>query len=72
MILDYGCISKIVKPMITEYFDHHWLNDTLDTDSPTAEFIAHWIYQYLSPLLPNLYSITICETPSSVATYTPS
>jgi 6-pyruvoyltetrahydropterin/6-carboxytetrahydropterin synthase len=70
MVVDFSLISDIVKPMIKTYFDHQWLNTTLECDSPTAEYIAFWVYNYLEPLIPSLYSVTICETPSASATYT--
>lgn len=69
MVLDFQDISAVVKPMIKKYLDHHWLNKTLGTDSPTAEFIAKWIYDYLKPQLPALYSITIYETETSKVVY---
>lgn len=72
MVIDFITISEIVKPMIDDYFDHKWLNDTLESDSPTAEYIAYWVFNYLEPLLPNLYSITVCETSTASATYTKS
>lgn len=70
MLVDFSDISQIVKPMIEKYFDHCWLNDTLESESPTAEFIAFWIYQYLKPQIPNLYSIVVAETSSARAIYT--
>lgn len=69
MVIDFAAISDIVKPMIEEYFDHKWLNDTLQTDSPTAEYIAYWIFHHLISYLPNLYSVTVCETNTARATY---
>jgi 6-pyruvoyltetrahydropterin/6-carboxytetrahydropterin synthase len=69
MLMDFARISDIIKPMIATYFDHHWLNDSLKTDSPSAEFMAKWIYDYLEPKLNGLYSITICETNTCSATY---
>lgn len=69
MLVDFGHISKVVKPMIEKYLDHKWINDTLNTDSPTAEFIAKWIYEYLQPYFPYLYSITLQETATSKVTY---
>ncbi len=39
MLMDFSQLSELVKPMIEQYFDHKWLNDSLETDSPTAEFI---------------------------------
>jgi len=69
MIIDFDDMAKIVKPMIEQYLDHRWLNDTLNTDSPTAEYIAQWIFRYLYPLLPNLKEITLEETTSARVTY---
>lgn len=69
MVIDFFEISDKVKPMIEKYLDHCWLNDTLDSDSPTAEYIAKWIFDHLAPQLPGLYSITIYETESSKVVY---
>ena len=69
MVMDYGDISKIVKPMIEKFLDHHWLNDTLNSESTTAEFIAKWVYDYLLPFMPQLYSVSINETETSKATF---
>ena len=69
MVVDFYQISQAVKPMIEDYLDHRWLNDTLQTDSPTAEFIACWIFHHLEPFLPGLYSVTIFETPTCSASY---
>ena len=70
MVVDFYDISSAVKPMIKEYLDHKWLNDTLETDSPTAEYIAKWIYYHLKPKLAMLHSITIYETETSKVRYT--
>ena len=69
MVYDLGDISSIVKPMIKDFFDHKWLNDTLETDSPTVEFIAKWIFNYLSPQIPHLSAISVNETTTSKVTY---
>lgn len=71
MVADFLDISLIVKPMIDKYLDHHWLNDSLQNDSPTAEFIAKWIFDYLLPLISGLTAITLHETRSSKVTYRP-
>lgn len=71
MVIDFSDIAHIVKPMIIDYLDHKWLNDTLQSDSTTAEFIAKWIYEHLKPKLPTLYSIVLHETASSKVSYTP-
>lgn len=69
MVIDFTDISTIVKPMINDYFDHKWLNTTLDTDSATAEYMAKWIYEYLTPLIPGLSAITLHETDTAKVTY---
>jgi len=69
MVVDFGDVSQVVKPMIQEYLDHQWLNETLNTESPTVEFIARWVYRYLKPHLPLLKSVTVCETNTSKASY---
>jgi 6-pyruvoyltetrahydropterin/6-carboxytetrahydropterin synthase len=70
MVIDFGDLGKIVNPMIVEYLDHRWLNDTLNSESATAEYIAKWIFDYLEPRLPGLSAITLWETASSKVTYT--
>ena len=69
MVMDFSSLSSLVKPMIETYFDHMWLNDTLETDSPSAEFIAKWIFDFLEPKIPGLHAITIRETDTCSATY---
>lgn len=71
MVVDFDDIAAHVRPMIADHLDHHHLNDTLGTDSPTAEFIAVWCYKYLRPLLPLLTAVTVEETPSARVTYRP-
>ena len=70
MVMDFFDISTIVKKMIEEYFDHKWVNDTLNTDSATSEFMCKWIFDHLDPQLNGLYRVTLYETASSKASYT--
>lgn len=69
MLTDFSDIDLKVKPMIERYFDHQWLNDTLNSDNPSSEFIAYWIYKHLKPQLPLLHKISVSETTDSKATY---
>lgn len=71
MVMDFGDLSDIVEPMIDTYFDHLWLNDTLNNDSVSCEYIAKWVYEYLKPKIPLLSSVTIQETSTSKVTYNP-
>lgn len=69
MVMDFYDIGQVVKPMIEKYFDHCWLNDSLTSETTTIEFMTKWIYDYLKPKLPLLYSITLYETATVRATY---
>ena len=71
MVMDFADITAVVKPMIDKYFDHQWLNESLKTETPTVEFMAKWIYQYLEPHIPKLNAITIHETATASVTYRP-
>ena len=71
MVIDFADISAVVSPMVDTYFDHRWLNDTLETDSPTVEFMSSWIFAYLKPFLPLLTAVSLNETATSKVTYRP-
>lgn len=71
MVIDFQDINAIVKPMIAEYLDHHWLNTTLENDSTTAEFIAKWIFDHLKPKLSDLFAVSLYETATSKVYYQP-
>ena len=71
MVVDFFDIGEVVKPLIKSHLDHHWLNNTLKTDSPTAEYIAKWVFDYLKPHLPGLIAVSIHETATSKVTYQP-
>jgi len=69
MIIDFYDVINVVKPMIDQYFDHKWLNDTLKSDSVTVEYMAKWIFDYLEKKIEGLHAITVCETPTSRVKY---
>lgn len=71
MVQDFEHVSAAVRPLLKEFLDHHNLNETLDSDSPTAEFIAQWVFERLHKQLPQLVAVTIRETESSSVTYAP-
>lgn len=71
MVMDFSDICQAVEPMIKQHLDHHWLNESLQCESPTCEFIARWIFEYLKPKLPLLHSVTLRETASASVTYSP-
>jgi len=69
MVEDFATISEAAKSMLETYLDHCWLNDTLQTDSPTAEFIAKWIFDHLESKLEGLKAVKVKETAKSSACY---
>ena len=45
MIIDYGDIKKYLQPLLDNFLDHYYLNETLGIESPTCELVAKWIYE---------------------------
>lgn len=62
MIIDYGDLSEVVKPLVEKYLDHWNLNDTTGLENPTSEEIARWVYWKLRPMVPQLVAVRIEET----------
>ncbi len=70
MIMDYGDLKKYVQPLLDDYLDHYFLNETTCLENPTSEAIAKWIYEKLELAeLPGLYSVEIRETCTSGTIY---
>jgi 6-pyruvoyltetrahydropterin/6-carboxytetrahydropterin synthase len=68
-ICDFADLKSAFAPLLSE-LDHQVLNDVPGLENPTAENIARWIWQRLSPGLPGLSMIVVNETPSSRCVYT--
>ena len=70
MVMDYGDIKTYVKPILDEYLDHHYLNESLALENPTCEEIAKWLFDKLEKAeMPHLYAVEIQETCTSGARY---
>ena len=69
MLIDFGDVSKVIKPTVDDFLDHHHLNDTLNLKNPTSEEVARLLYQIWKPLLPMLYAVEINETCTSSCCY---
>lgn len=67
-VKDFGEVKNIVKPLY-DTLDHRYLNDIEGLENPTSENLAKWIYEKVSPLLPELDSVTVWETCTCGATY---
>lgn len=70
MVIDYSDIKKYLKPLVDNYLDHYYLNESTGLESPTSEQIAAWIYQKLEEAgLPGLQAVRIDETCTSICLY---
>ena len=76
MGLDYAQIKDTISPLRDQYLDHHHLNVTLETDSPTSEYVAYWLYRKLDTVFRRmegcveLAAVEVDETCTSSCRYT--
>ncbi|HBS06563.1 MAG TPA: 6-carboxytetrahydropterin synthase QueD [Leptospiraceae bacterium] len=61
-LIDFGDISKIVKPLIDNHLDHYLLNDVEGLENPTSEQISIWLWNRIKPHLADLVEIVVHET----------
>jgi 6-pyruvoyltetrahydropterin/6-carboxytetrahydropterin synthase len=54
---------------VRQKLDHRYLNDIAGLHNPTSECIAKWIWDRMRSGLPELYSVTVAESPTSSAVY---
>jgi 6-pyruvoyltetrahydropterin/6-carboxytetrahydropterin synthase len=71
MLMDYAEISRTVKPIVEDYLDHHYLNDSLRMENPTSEAIAAWLYHLIKQHISLLVAIEVDETCTSFCRYEP-
>jgi 6-pyruvoyltetrahydropterin/6-carboxytetrahydropterin synthase len=70
MLMDYGDIKKLVRPLVEDYLDHHDLNRTTGLTDPTSEALARWVFEKLEATgVPGLYAVEIMETCTSGCRY---
>lgn len=67
MVADFGAVKRVVQEHVLAQFDHRTLNDLLE--NPTAENIARWAFEALSPALPGLAEVRLYEIPDSCVVY---
>lgn len=67
MVIDFSLLKEKVKGKALQFLDHKLLNDIIEY--PTAENIVVWIWKQLIKELPELYEITLWETPASYVVY---
>ena len=71
MVIDYGDLSKVVKPFVEARLDHWYLNESTGLLNPTSEELARWIFEQLQPSLPDLAAVRVEETCTSSCTFRP-
>ena len=70
MVMDFGDINNYLNPLIENFLDHYYLNETTGLESPTSEAVAQWIFEQLEKAkLPGLTMVEIKETCTSSASY---
>lgn len=69
-VLDYGEL-KPIKEFIDNELDHRHLNDVMGDIQPSAENIARFLFKAFQAQFPKLRSISVKETPKTIATYSP-
>jgi len=67
-LMDFGDISKTVKPLVEE-LDHNYLNEIPGLENPTSEEIAIWLWNKIKPAIPSLRKIVVYETCTARAVY---
>lgn len=67
-VIDFFDLEKVFGPLL-EQLDHHTLNEIEGLENPTAENISTWIWTRVRPLLPELNSVKVFETPMCWAEY---
>ncbi|MCS7064000.1 MAG: 6-carboxytetrahydropterin synthase QueD [Methylacidiphilales bacterium] len=68
LLRDHAEISQAMRPILKK-IDHAYLNDIPGLENPTIENIAAWLWHQLKPHLPELYEITLHETPHARCTF---
>ncbi|ELS04043.1 queuosine biosynthesis protein QueD [Xenococcus sp. PCC 7305] len=70
MLIDYGEISDYIQPLLDNFLDHYYLNETTGLENPTSENLSRWIFEKLEKVgLPGLYAVEIRETCTSGCIY---
>jgi 6-pyruvoyltetrahydropterin/6-carboxytetrahydropterin synthase len=67
-VMDFADLKRAVDPIVKD-LDHYLLNDIAGLENPTSEILAVWIWNRVSPIVPNLVRVTIEETCTSRCHY---
>lgn len=67
MIIDTYELESIFNNFIGT--DHLHLNEFMNTENPTMEFMSKYFYEHLKKEIDGLFSVTVFETPEASVTY---
>lgn len=67
-VLDFADLKAAFEPVHAQ-LDHQYLNEVPGLENPTSENMAIWIWEKLSPQLPNLAKIVVQETCNNGCVY---
>ena len=68
-VIDYFELDKVFNQLIMTKADHKYLNDVMDTNNPSNELFAIWIWNRLYSSLPGLYKVEVGESDSTGVIY---
>ena len=69
MVMDFERFDEAMLPLVRDFLDHWYLNDSTGLANPTSENLALWIYNKVKPKLHELTSVIIEETCTCKAEY---
>jgi 6-pyruvoyltetrahydropterin/6-carboxytetrahydropterin synthase len=71
MVIDFNDLKKYLNPLLDQFLDHYYLNETMELENPTCEVIAKWIFEKLELAgLQGLQGVEIQETCTAGARFT--
>ena len=71
MLVDFIDVKSACEKKVNSILDHEYLNEKFPFEeiNPTAENLAKYMYGRLKAQLPQLYKVTVEETPGNSASY---
>lgn len=66
-VRDFADVKDAFARVNDQWLDHRTLNDIPGLDNPTAENLCWYLYDALTPALPQLARVEVWETPTSMA-----